>query len=292
MKVTSKSGALPQQHGFTLIELLVVIAIIAILAAMLLPSLARAKMKAQQISCLNNNKQLLIGWRMYAEDYGDMLLTCQDPAGRTGLAASLMKGRVNWVNGTLDFNSQGSWDPSIYIATSPIFKYVGGNTKIFRCPADVSVAGSGGVKYPRVRSNSMSQVFAVGEWLDHGGSTTPYSTLFRCYNKLSIIVNAPKTFVFVEEHPDSINDAAFANSCGDNMLNSAPSSAYIIDFPASFHNGACSFAMSDGHAEIHKWIGAKIKAAVRNNGYLQLNVPAGDSWPDTHWMADNATVHL
>ena len=66
--------------------------------------------------------------------------------------------------------------------------------------------------------------------------------------------------------------------------------ARIIDFPASYHNGACGFSFSDGHSEIHKWIGSKIKAPARYNGNLSLNVPAVDSWLDVSWMGQNATV--
>jgi prepilin-type processing-associated H-X9-DG protein len=65
----------------------------------------------------------------------------------------------------------------------------------------------------------------------------------------------------------------------------------IIDFPASYHNGACGFSFCDGHSEIHKWNGSKIKGPVHYNGNLQLNVSADDSWQDVWWMAHNATVH-
>jgi prepilin-type processing-associated H-X9-DG protein len=91
----------------------------------------------------------------------------------------------------------------------------------------------------------------------------------------------------VDEHPDSLNDAAFAVQC---QGADQPGTAMIIDFPASYHNGACGFAFSDGHSEIHKWKGGKIKAPVRYNGALTLVVPAGDSWVDVNWMADNTTV--
>ena len=97
-----------------------------------------------------------------------------------------------------------------------------------------------------------------------------------------------KIFVFLDEHPDSINDAAFATQ-SDGAYNKG--SARIIDFPASYHNGACGFSFCDGHSEIHKWIGSKIKAPVHYNNNLQLNTSADDSWVDVSWMAQNATLH-
>jgi len=275
-------------RGFTLIELLVVIAIIAILASMLIPALAKAKLKAQGIQCMNNTKQLSLAWRLYCEDNGDRLLTCQD-----GIRDTDGSVRVNWFSGWMDFSSSAvNWDINHDMTKSPMWGYTGKNRNVYKCPADQASVMVSGVKLPRVRSNSMSQVFSKGEWLDSGTSMNSGSTKFRTYSKLSIIVLPSKTFVFVDEHPDSINDGALATACGGNQPNDPPSLAYYVDMPASYHNGACGFSFSDGHSEIHKWIGSKIgKAPVTYTGALPLDQQAGNSWPDTHWIAENSTVH-
>ena len=270
--------------GFTLIELLVVIAIIAILAAMLLPVLAKTKTKSQGISCLNNTKQLTLAWRLWADDNNDSLLTCLNNDG-TGF----LKDRPNWITGNLDFSAaRANWDINNDITKGPMWPYSGKSAGIYKCPADPSAVKTSAGRVPRVRSNSMSQVFAYGDWLDPGGHPARF---WRTYGRLGIIANPVKTFVFVDEHPDSINDAAFATQCTSNQDGDSPGAAKIIDFPAAWHNGACGFSFSDGHSEIHKWQGSKIKnAPILYNASLPLNVSAGDSWRDAHWMAEVTTV--
>jgi prepilin-type N-terminal cleavage/methylation domain-containing protein/prepilin-type processing-associated H-X9-DG protein len=260
----------PKRWGFTLIELLVVIAIIAILAAMLLPALAKAKTKAQGISCMNNGKQLMLAWRMYAEDNRDGLLSAEDG----------LPGRPNWFAGWMSYSpSSVNWNIDTDMTKSPMWPYTSKSQNIFKCPADMSSVKVAGEIKPRVRSISMSQVFGYGGWL-----TSPD---WRTYNKLSTIAFPTRTFVFVDEHPDSIDDAAFANRCeGADQ----PNTAMIIDFPGSYHNGACGFAFADGHSEIHKWIGSKIKPPIKYAFGLSLNVPAEDSWVDVNWMAQNTTI--
>jgi len=283
MNTTRKSGV--NRGGFTLIELLVVIAIIAILAGMLLPALSKAKAKGQGIACMNNTKQLALGFLLYADDFNDLLLGSLDG----------LPGRVNWIQGDLAGWDAAAADPR-YLTNSPLFSYVGRSQSVFKCPADKATVRVSNRVVPRIRSNSMSQVFAWGDWLD-GSGTGRNQTKWHTYSKASHILVPTKTFVFVDEHPNSINDAAFATQCTGA---GAIATARIIDIPANYHNGACGFSFADGHSEIKRWIsdrsghdtGRGLKnmpvyfSGARN---LTLNFAAREAWVDAKWMADNST---
>jgi prepilin-type N-terminal cleavage/methylation domain-containing protein len=257
----------PQKSGFTLIELLVVIAIIAILASLLLPALASSKSKAKGIGCLNNERQLVLGWRMYADDNHDGLMASLDQPANSGF----YNGRPIWMSGNIT-TSPSAWNIATDVAKSPIYPYVGKNAIIFRCPADPSVFTIAGTTYPRVRSISMSQVFDFGEWL------TPAD--WNVYAKLSDIVNPVQTFVFIDENPKSINDAAFAVQC-DGLPGSGTSQAPgLVDVPASYHNKGGGLSFSDGHSVLHRWVGGNI---LNFNGTLP---PAQFPVNDQSDMAD------
>ena len=264
--------------GFTLIELLVVIAIIAILAAMLLPALAKAKTKAQGIGCLNNGKQLTLAWRIYSDDNNGGIVASlsneTDPA--------WFKRRPVWMTGSLSALGSGSVTTSDYdinadMVKSPLWTYVAKNRAIFKCPADTSAVKVGANTYPRVRSISMSQVFDFGSWL------TPAN--WRVYGKMDAIAQPVKTFLFIDENPKSINDGAFATQCDGLPGSGAGGTPNIIDLPAVYHNKAGGLSFADGHSEIHRWRGPIVLNALSsawNNNPLDL--------VDFVYLAENSTV--
>jgi len=247
-----------EPQGFTLIELLVVIAIIAILAAMLLPALAKAKQKAQGIGCLNNHRQLAYAWRMYAEDNRDILVYASTTVS-TGPPNNDPSDPDNyaWSAAHMDnTSSRFNWDPNYDMKRRPLWPYAK-SEKIFKCPSDTStVQTAGGIK-PRILTMSMN--LYVGGFAPLKGQGVlgtdggwSFAHPFRIYGKLSSIVPPSKIFVFLDMRQDRVNWSNFMTMM--NGYPNDPSQFQLGDLPGCYHNNACGFSFADGHSEMHKWL--------------------------------------
>jgi prepilin-type N-terminal cleavage/methylation domain-containing protein/prepilin-type processing-associated H-X9-DG protein len=240
--------------GFTLIELLVVIAIIAILAAILLPVLARAKQQALGVRCISNMRQLAMAWIMYYGDNRGALVengdtTFQPPTPTSNTDPQWCPGLMATANGT----SPGTQPTNIlWLEAGVIFPYVN-NVGVYHCPADPSTYNDpteyyrGGPGSARVRSMSMNG-YLNG---DPGyGAYNPEFTIYK-HDADLIFPGAANLWLFIDENPFSINDGFFINNPTWDGV--AVTGNTWTDCPATYHNGAGGIAFCDGHAIIKRW---------------------------------------
>jgi prepilin-type N-terminal cleavage/methylation domain-containing protein/prepilin-type processing-associated H-X9-DG protein len=274
-----------RKSAFTLIELLVVIAIIAILAAMLLPALSKAKLRAQAIMCMNNTKQLMLAWHLYNGDNNDrIVMSYHGTAARGGAIAADPKA-APWVVGWLDWSTSADNTNILFLTDDKyarLGKYVGKNKNIFRCPADVYTSAPQRNRGWSERARSLSGNIGIGDGnAERDGG--PWDPIYQHIRKTSefIYPGPAETWVFLDEHPSSINDAGFFN----------PYVSSWVDQPASYHNGAAGFSFADGHSEIHKWVDSLSTARAKRvdtsfNGVTATGVARGDR--DLHWLSYRA----
>jgi prepilin-type N-terminal cleavage/methylation domain-containing protein len=264
--------------GFTLIELLVVIAVIAILAALLLPALAKAKDHARRIQCVGNQKQLILTWALYATDNHEVLV----PNGCEAIGAPTYP--YLWVLGGNHGDPQTLVDPTYLLdPKKALFAPYLQTLPIYKCPADRQTWPIGGKSVPQLRSYAMNFFMATPSDYVASPINTLTSEPFKTYKRTAqVAADLPaKRFVFIDVNPASICTPAF----GIDMLNDA-----FIHYPSTMHGAPGVVTFADNHVDCHKWSDPRTYKNLPRGATM---IPHGDPSIrnlDLYWLRDHATT--
>jgi prepilin-type N-terminal cleavage/methylation domain-containing protein/prepilin-type processing-associated H-X9-DG protein len=290
------------RRAFTLVELLVVIAIIAILAALLLPALSKAKASSRGLACLNNGKQMMTAVVLYISDNNQFYPPNPD-GGTTDPGYNWCAGQAG-IGGPDEFNPDLIQDPT----RSLLIHYLGGANSVFRCTEDIRMgvyqgtnASLLGQTVPAARTFSMNNEVGTidpgfdvtgpgpsgthsgvpnlsvnGPWLNNQNNhhrDTPWRTFGKATT--SGTPGPSMLWVLVDEDVKSLNDAALCIGMEKPIW---------YDSPGSTHNGGCGFAFADGHSEAHHWMSLVEKAS---QGFV---IDTLEDYQDWAWMRERTSA--
>lgn len=275
-------------NGFTLIEVLVVISVIALLAAILLPALSKASERARAIFCLNNTKQLTLAWQLYSDEHESWLPY------NLGMSGSSFRTNLNWVNNVMTWNLSPDNTNLATITEASLGPYISGVTGIYRCPSDTALSAQQRQAgwSARIRSYSMNAMVGnAGNFSASGvNSNNPDYTQFF---KITQIPHPAEIFVFLDEHPDSIDDGYFLNKSSESTgarASAIYSQTQWIDLPASYHNGSTAFSFADGHSTLHRWtLPDTVRPSQPDAANLPIPIPSNRN-ADFEWVMSHMSV--